>query len=155
MGLEAYRLTIRQHTNAPFGTEVEQICSVAAQHRARRPLHTATAVGGCAASLPSLDFTGKGLTGNVRFSPKRTFVPYQPNVRFAPIADICSTTWLFFSHCVQRLFVALAARSISELFKLHSLRTVKYRSAFSLPEKKGLGLFGMVRSLSNFIAASS
>jgi hypothetical protein len=32
MGLEAYRLTIRQHTNAPFGTEVERIRPVAAQH---------------------------------------------------------------------------------------------------------------------------
>ena len=26
MGLEAYRLTIRQHTNALFGMEVERMC---------------------------------------------------------------------------------------------------------------------------------
>ena len=56
----------------------------------------------------------------------------------------------------QRLLVGAGlTRSMSQLFKLHSFRTVRYRKVFSVLEKKGLGLLGVERSLSSLMAASS
>src|SRR6185436_3446975 len=64
------RPTNRQHINALSATKVERTISVAPQHPTRMSLHTATAVGSCAAPLSGLSFIGKTLTGNVRFTPK-------------------------------------------------------------------------------------